>query len=75
MLDHFVDFNKMVELGSGAKRKQDDYKLSRYVCYLIVHNTYSRKEVVALGQTYFEVQTRKKELMGKDFIKEIRKRK
>ena len=41
----------MVDIGSGAQRKQDDYKLSRYACYLIVQNSDSRKQVVALGQT------------------------
>ena len=44
VLDHFVHLDKMVEIGSGAKRKQVDYKLSRYACYLIVQNADSRKE-------------------------------
>ena len=67
VLDHFVQVDKMVEIGSGAKRKQVDYKLSRYACYLIVQNSDSRKEVVALGQTYFAVQTRKQELSEKEY--------
>ena len=67
VFDHFVDFNKMVEVGSGAKRKQDDYKLSRYACYLIVQNADSKKKIVALGQTYFAVQTRKQELLEKEY--------
>ena len=57
--DHFVEADKMVNIGSGAKRKQKDYKLSRYACYIITQNGDSRKEVVALGQTYFAIQTRK----------------
>lgn len=57
----------MVDIGSGAQRKQDDYKLSRYACYLIVQNADSRKQVVALGQTYFAVQTRKQELTEKEY--------
>lgn len=57
----------MVSIGSGAKRKQKDYKLSRYACYLIVQNADPNKEVVALGQTYFAVQTRKQELTEKEY--------
>ena len=60
--DHFVQTAVMVNIGSNAKRKLNDYKLSRYACYLIVQNADSRKETVALGQTYFAIQTRKQEL-------------
>lgn len=60
--DHFVEVNKMVDIGSGAKRNQIDYKLTRYACYLIVMNGDPRKEVIALGQTYFAVKTRQQEL-------------
>ena len=66
--DHFVQVGKMVEIGSGAKRKQVDYELSRYACYLIVQNADARKKVVALGQTYFAVQTRKQELSEKEYV-------
>ena len=59
--DHFVEFNKMVKTGD-SQRKIEDYKLSRYACYLIVQNGDTKKEVIALGQTYFAVQTRKMEL-------------
>ena len=59
----------MVEIGSGAKRKQKDYKLSRYACYLIVQNADARKEIVALGQTYFAIQTRKMELTEEEYSK------
>ena len=62
VLDHFTDINKMVQIGSGAKRKQQDYKLTRYACYLIAQNGDSRKKVIALAQTYFAVQTRKQEI-------------
>lgn len=68
VLDHFVQADKMVEIGSGAKRKQVDYELSRYACYLIVQNADARKKVVALGQTYFAVQTRKQELSEKEYV-------
>ena len=65
--DHFVDVNKMVSLGSGAVREIDDMMLSRYACYLIVMNGDPRKDVIALGQTYFAVQTRKQELEDDEF--------
>lgn len=60
--DHFSQVGKMVDIGSKASRSIVDYKLSRYACYLIVQNSDPRKEVVALGQTYFAIQTRKMEL-------------
>ena len=53
----------MVEIGSNAKREIEDIALSRYACYLIVMNGDSRKEVIALGQTYFAVKTRQQELI------------
>ncbi len=67
ILDHFTDASKMVLIGSGAYRKQIDYKLTRYACYLIAQNGDSRKKVIALAQTYFAVQTRKQEINEKDY--------
>ena len=67
--DHFADVSKMIDIAKGAKRKVEDYKLSRYACYLIVQNSDPRKEVVALGQTYFAIQTRKQELSEKEYSK------
>lgn len=64
--DHVVEFNEMVSIGSGVERKVPSYRLSRYFCYLIVQNADSSKEVVALGQTYFAVQTRLQELQQLD---------
>ena len=61
--DHFVGAAKMVSLGSGSEREIQDYELSRYACYLIVMNGDPRKEVIALGQTYFAVKTRQQELV------------
>jgi DNA-damage-inducible protein D len=60
--NHFVQSHELVKIGSGAAREIDDVKLSRYACYLVVQNASPEKEVVALGQTYFAVQTRMQEL-------------
>ena len=67
VFDHFVDVDKMVQIGSGAQRKQKDYKLTRYACYLIAQNGDTRKKVIALAQTYFAIQTRKQEISEKEY--------
>jgi DNA-damage-inducible protein D len=60
--DHIEDLLTMVDIGSGAKRQVEDYRLSRYACYLIVQNGDPSKPVIANGQTYFAAQTRRQEL-------------
>jgi len=60
--DHFEEVLDMVRIGSGADRQIENIKLSRYACYLIVQNADPSKEIVALGQTYFAVQTRLQEI-------------
>ena len=65
--DHFSQVEKMVSLGSDATRKIEDYKLSRYACYLIAQNGDARKKVIALAQTYFAIQTRKQELSEREY--------
>ena len=65
--DHFAVQRKMVDIGSKTTRKVLDYKLSRYACYLIVMNGNPNKEIIALAQTYFAIQTRKQELSEKEY--------
>ena len=67
--DCFADVGKSIISGKGKKDIIEDYHLSRYACYLIVQNADPRKNAVALGQTYFAVQTRKMELTEKEFSK------
>jgi DNA-damage-inducible protein D len=65
--DHFPKFGKMVDIGSKTKRETIDYHLSRYACYLIVQNADPKKESVALGQTYFAIQTRRQEITEREY--------
>ena len=72
--DHFVDINEMVSIGSGAQRSVEDWALSRYACYLVIQNADPGKPLVALGQNYFAVQTRRQELADDKALKEDRTR-
>ncbi len=60
--DHFAEASKTIEMPKSATKQITDYKLTRYACYLIVQNGDPRKEVIALGQTYFAIQTRRQEV-------------
>ncbi len=70
-LDHFEDILEMVEIGSGAVRELSNIKLSRYACYLILQNSDPAKEVVAMGQSYFAVQTRLQEIQKMEEFNKI----
>ena len=67
VINHFSKVGKMIDIAKGAQRIIEDYKLSRYACYLIAQNGDSRKKNVALAQTYFAIQTRKQELSEKEY--------
>jgi len=66
-LEHFVGSDKTIKMPKGAEKIILDYKLSRYACYLIAQNGDPRKEVIALAQTYFAIQTRRQELNEKEY--------
>lgn len=72
--DHFVEITEMIEIGKGAQRPVKTVMLSRYACYLIIQNADPTKALVALGQTYFAVQTRRQELADDEALTEEKKR-
>ena len=65
--DHFANVGKMVDIGSNTRRKLNDYKLSRYACYLIAQSGDNRKKSISLAKTYFAVKTRNMELLEQDY--------
>lgn len=70
--DHFVEMHEMVPIGSGAEREMESYALSRYACYLIVQNGDPSKAVIANGQTYFAIQTRRQELVDDESFQQLK---
>lgn len=64
--DHFVGADEMVGIGSGAQRAVKTVMMSRYACYLVIQNADPSKEIVAHGQTYFAIQTRRQELSDEE---------
>lgn len=70
--DHFSQVVKMVPIGSGAEREIDEYELSRYACYLIVQNADPSKAIIANGQTYFAIQTRRQELADDEAFQRLK---
>ena len=72
--DHFAEMRNMVGIGSGAHRELEDWALSRYACYLVIQNADPGKPLVALGQSYFAVQTRRQELADAEALQENQKR-
>lgn len=67
--NHFAEFSKMVEIGSGAQKPVEDIALTRYACYLIAQNgDATTKSEIAFAQTYFAVQTRKQEIIEKRLL-------
>lgn len=70
--DHFVGSDQMVEIGSGAQRSLKTELMSRYACYLVIQNADPAKEIVAQGQTYFAIQTRRQELSDAEVEKQRR---
>ena len=65
--DCFTDISKPIISGKGKQELIEDYKLTRYACYLIAQNGDGRKKVIALAQTYFAVQTRKQEITEEEY--------
>jgi len=72
IVDHFVDVTDMIDIGKGGQRQAADVRLSRYACYLVVQNGDPAKTVIANGQTYFAIQTRRQELAGNQAFQQLK---
>ena len=64
--DHFVEVTDMIVIGKGGQRPVQTVMMSRYACYLVIQNADPAKEIVAHGQTYFAIQTRRQELSDEE---------
>jgi DNA-damage-inducible protein D len=72
IVDHFVDITDMIDIGKGGQRQVADVRLSRYACYLVVQNGDPAKHVIANGQTYFALQTRRQELVDNQAFQQLK---
>ncbi len=72
IVDHFEDILEMIDIGKGGQRQMPDVRLSRYACYLIVQNGDPSKPVIANGQTYFAIQTRRQELADNQVFQQLK---
>lgn len=72
ILNHLVEVTEVVKGGSGVSNPYPSFKLSRYMCYLVVQNADSSKPIVANGQTYFAIQTRRQELKDDNDFKQLK---
>jgi DNA-damage-inducible protein D len=70
--DHFVGSDQMIEIGKGGQRAVQTVMMSRYACYLVIQNADPAKEIVAQGQTYFAIQTRRQELSDEELEEQRR---
>lgn len=70
--DHVVELTEMIEIGKGGNREMPSFALSRYACYLIVQNGDPAKPIIASGQTYFALQTRRQELADDEAFKQLK---
>ena len=70
--DHFVEITDMIEIGKGGQRPVKTVMMSRYACYLVIQNADPAKEIVALGQSYFAIQTRRQELSDEEMEEQRR---
>ena len=70
--DHLVEITEVVKVGSGAGAPYPSFALSRYACYLVVQNADPSKPVVASGQTYFAIQTRRQELQDDEAFAKLK---
>jgi DNA-damage-inducible protein D len=70
--DHIVEVTEVVLGGSGVSNPYPSFALSRYACYLVVQNADPSKPIVANGQTYFAIQTRRQELKDDEAFAQLK---
>jgi len=70
--EHIVEVNEQLKFGQGAIKEYASFTLSRYACYLVVQNADPSKPIVANGQTYFAMQTRRQELQDDEKFAQLK---